>query len=198
MRARQGPPQAFPRPAAAAPARPGPVQRLVRRAAQACCVPQHLVGAGRVLLTFRQGSGPGGGVGIVLAVRPCQDAGAWRAQRPEWPGDTAMIGFRLTTLEAHGIASLYAALPPDADEIAELEAFLPALAARGYTRALLDLSQSPPMDAGEAFALRAAARRIARHGVRLALVGATANGGRPPSVGVPVHATLSAALALSA
>lgn len=107
-----------------------------------------------------------------------------------------MIGFRLTVLEAQKIAVLHAALPPDADEIAELEAFLPALAARGFSRAMLDLSLSPPMDAAEAFALRAAAQRLARLGVALALVGATANDGRPTSIGVPVHATLSEALAV--
>ena len=72
-----------------------------------------------------------------------------------------MIGFRLTVLEAQRIAVLHAALPPDACEIAELEAFLPVLARRGFTRAVLDLSAAPPMDAAEAAMLREASRRLA-------------------------------------
>ena len=82
-----------------------------------------------------------------------------------------MIGFRLTVLEAQRIAVLHAALPPDADEIAELEAFLPALARRGFPRAVLDLSAAPPMDAGEALLLRTVAGRLHGQGIRLALVG---------------------------
>lgn len=106
-----------------------------------------------------------------------------------------MIGFRLTTLEVQRVAVLHAALPPDADEIAELEAFLPALARRGFTRAVLDLSLAPAMDPAEACMLRDAARRLAQQGIALALVAAPElTDGRLSGVGLPVHACLSDAL----
>jgi hypothetical protein len=105
-----------------------------------------------------------------------------------------MIGFRLTVLEAQRIAVLHAALPPDADELAELEAFLPALARRGFSRAVLDLSSSPPMDPREAWMLREAARRLADQGIRLALVTAPEAEASTAGLGLTVHGCLSDAL----
>lgn len=109
-------------------------------------------------------------------------------------GVGTMIGFRLTVLEAQRIAVLHAALPPDACEIAELEAFLPVLARRGFTRAVLDLSAAPPMDAAEAAMLREASRRLAGQGIRLALVAAPEAGGTTAGLGLAVHHCLSDAL----
>lgn len=106
-----------------------------------------------------------------------------------------MIGFRLTVLEAQRIAVLHAALPPDADEIAELEAFLPALARRGFPRAVLDLSAAPPMDAGEALLLRTVAGRLHGQGICLALVGGPGIERAAGGLGLPVHQQLSEALA---
>ena len=106
-----------------------------------------------------------------------------------------MIGFRLTILEAQRVAVLHAALPPDADEIMELEAFLPVLAARGFTRAVLDLSLAPAMDPAEALMLREAARRLANQGIRMALVASPEPGNAPSAgIGLPVHACLADAL----
>jgi anti-anti-sigma regulatory factor len=106
-----------------------------------------------------------------------------------------MIGFRLTILESQKVAVLHAALPPDADEILELESFLPALAAKGFTRAVLDLSLAPTMDPAEALMLREAARRLANLGIRLALVAVHEAPGAPHAgIGLPVHACLSDAL----
>jgi hypothetical protein len=105
-----------------------------------------------------------------------------------------MIGFRLTTLSAQRVAVLHAALPPDADELAELEAFLPALAARGYTRAVLDLSAAPAMDPREAFGLRETARKLANQGIRLALVAGPETEAPMSGLGLAVHGCLSDAL----
>jgi hypothetical protein len=108
-----------------------------------------------------------------------------------------MIGFRLTVLEAQRIVVLHAALAPDADELAELEAFLPALARRGYARAVLDLSLAPPMDPREAWSLRETARRLAEEKIRLALVTAPEAEGATAGLGLAVHASLSDALLLA-
>ncbi|MCC7281040.1 MAG: hypothetical protein IT556_01580 [Acetobacteraceae bacterium] len=105
-----------------------------------------------------------------------------------------MIGFRLTVLELQRIVILHAALPPDEDELAELEAFLPALARRGYARAVLDLTLSPPMDPREAWALGQTARRLAGQNIRLALVAAPEAEGATAAVGLAVHNSLSEAL----
>jgi hypothetical protein len=105
-----------------------------------------------------------------------------------------MIGFRLTVLQTQRIAVLHAALPPDADELAELEAFLPALARRGFARAVLDLSIAPPMDPREAWALRETARRLADVGVTLALVAPPEAEASMSGLGLPVHHCLSDAL----
>lgn len=105
-----------------------------------------------------------------------------------------MIGFRLTVLPAQSTAVLHGALPPDADEIAELEAFLPALAGRGFSRAVLDLSTAPAMDAHEALMLCGTVHRLAERGITLALV-AAAGGDQPArNLGIPVHHCLSDAL----
>jgi hypothetical protein len=105
-----------------------------------------------------------------------------------------MIGFRLTVLETQRIVVLHAALPPDADELAELEAFLPALARRGFPRAVLDLSLAPPMDPREAWMLRESASRLAGAGIRLALVTAPEAEGSVTGLGLPVHGCLADAL----
>jgi hypothetical protein len=105
-----------------------------------------------------------------------------------------MIGFRLTILETQRIAVLHAALPPDADELAELEAFLPALARRGFARAVLDLSLAPPMDPREAWGLRETARRLAGCGITLALVAPPEAEGAVAGLGLAVHGCLSDAL----
>ena len=105
-----------------------------------------------------------------------------------------MIGFRLTVLETQRIAVLHAALPPDADELAELEAFLPALAKRGFPRAVLDLSLAPAMDPREAWMLRETARKLANEGIRLALVAPAENNASITGLGLPVHGCLSDAL----